>query len=348
MRYADLEGATLLDVVMYQVGNKGRDEGIGLASKQIEITEDVESLINNVFLGRIEQKELYEIGTSGDDTLLVKVWQQATNIFDNPEGNFKEEAENMVKGLYDQMQDPNIGGGVFILLYYNNIVVEDELVDGIAIFKTENTEMYFDKIREHGTSDWWLETHDGWNPKSIDKGCLILNVDKETGYRVLLGTKKKVTRKMKYFYESYLGLSEVQTPSFLTRSYVEMVKNYSCTLANPLLVLNFLTAAKQFLSHYTEVYDEYFAEIVFDAVEELDQISTWLDFIKEYRSANGIEDAPFFVCKDTLKKNMKKLQPKLVLDGVVELSASQRNRIVEGEDEEGRYVKTYYLESKIK
>ena len=85
--------------------------------------------------------------------------------------------------MFDQSNHPHIKSGEVYITYLTGILLDNKKVDAIGIFKSE---MKHDFLQfEETESNLNLVIQQGINISKLDKGCLIFNVGKEDGYKVL-------------------------------------------------------------------------------------------------------------------------------------------------------------------
>ena len=65
----------------------------------------------------------------------------------------------------------------------------------------------------------------GINVNKLDKGCLILDVNQNEGYKVMSIDNNRYDSK--YWIENFLGLSVLAEDHYLTKKYLELCKNFS-------------------------------------------------------------------------------------------------------------------------
>ena len=107
-----------------------------------------------------------------------EVFHYASKIFENPD-SLLNQSVNLAKHLYENSTHPNINGGEFYTVYFQNIEFNSEMVDAIGLFKSETRETFL-KVYPHN-DNYTIESEQGIDIKKLDKGCLILNIEKENG-----------------------------------------------------------------------------------------------------------------------------------------------------------------------
>ena len=76
--------------------------------------------------------------SSCDSRSKVQISQISAAVWTSSRSNFHDLLASLVRYLYDKSIHPQIKGGELYVAYLKNCVLEDELVDAVGIFKTEN------------------------------------------------------------------------------------------------------------------------------------------------------------------------------------------------------------------
>ena len=138
---ADVE---LHKIVVHKVGSKHENEDILLSKSEFEIQdESLQNLLLGYFLKPFKKLEEY-YSFSNEES---KVKEYVSHIFETPE-EFYVQSANIAKYLYDMSLRPNIKTGELYIVHFKNLVVDDEMVDAIGIFKSENKDTFLKVIKK--------------------------------------------------------------------------------------------------------------------------------------------------------------------------------------------------------
>lgn len=162
------------------VGNKTRGEGLSAASVLADVSESRE------FLTKLIEKSFtmddLKCFSYIESVELNPVYQFASKIFDDDEA-FLKQSVNIATYLYDQSVHPNIRSGeLYVLLM--ECEYKKQAVEVLAILKSEKKDPFL--ATDNDGKEISVRTIYGTGLKGLDKGCLILNIDREKGY--VLGT----------------------------------------------------------------------------------------------------------------------------------------------------------------
>ncbi|NNE29713.1 MAG: nucleoid-associated protein [Saprospiraceae bacterium] len=210
------------ELVVHRVGNKNRAEKNFLAAGVYNLNTEVRAALLSFFLKGLKKSELqyrFEMDERTGSNLLR---DSAAKIFIDRESLY-DESVHILNHLYDQSSHPNIKSGELFVVHFQDLLIDDELVEGVGIFKCER-KMEFLKISSKG--DFLnLQLENGMNLGRLDKGCLILNAMQGDNYRVISIDNNNYDTE--YWMRSFLGVEPVRDEFFATKSYMEMCNDFS-------------------------------------------------------------------------------------------------------------------------
>ncbi|MGB0839852.1 MAG: nucleoid-associated protein, partial [Chitinophagales bacterium] len=217
----DFAQVNFRNLLIHKVGNKLRSEGILLAQDTYDLGDEMlRSLLLEYFLGPFKSDQYYKFD---HETALEnnQLYQLCLNVFDNPMQNLLGQSHGMAEHLYEQSTHAKVKSGELYVCYFTDVLVEDELVNAIGIFKTENKDLYL-KAKEE-SNQLTLNYEQGINIKKLDKGCIILNVYNEDGLRLMMIDKgSKSQPEAQYWRDEFLKVTRVHDNSFHTQNYLQL------------------------------------------------------------------------------------------------------------------------------
>jgi hypothetical protein len=228
--------------IIHLVGNKNNEEGTRYSEALVDfenIEEHFKLLIDNSF----QSEEVYQFYFH-PNLELNPVYQFVSAIF-NDQSSFIEQSQHVARHLYDQSTHPKIKGGELCVVHFKNCWIDNQQVDCIGLFKSENKDTFL-KINatEKGYS---LHDEQGMNTKKLDKGCLIYNHEEETGYRISIVDNTNRKLEARYWMDDFLSVLAVsneyhQTKEFLgiTRQFVnqQLSEDFDVSKADQIDLLN--------------------------------------------------------------------------------------------------------------
>lgn len=202
------------------VGNKSRGEGLSAALSLADVSESSDfltKLIEKSFM--MEDLRCFSYIESVE---LNPVYQFASKIFDDKEA-FLKQSVNMATYLYDQSVHPNIRSGeLYVLLL--ECEFKKNAVEAIAILKSEKKDPFL--ATDNDGKGISVRTIYGTGLKGLDKGCLILNVDKENGYVVGTVDNTNSGSDAHYWTDSFLHVTDCDDDYHQTVKLMDMCKGF--------------------------------------------------------------------------------------------------------------------------
>ncbi|MEO6149792.1 MAG: nucleoid-associated protein [Mucilaginibacter sp.] len=181
--------ASLNTISVHHVGNQSQNELYALSQQPLQLNDElIKKLLMQYFLTPLEKvNEVYHLMHNSGDLSLNEIYNFATKIFED-EAKFHEVSELIAKQLYNVSNHPKIKPGEVYVAYFKDVQIEGNLLDAIGIFKSETKETYLKVYPDTGGFTVEYEEN-GININKLDKGCLIFNIEKENGYKVVVVDK---------------------------------------------------------------------------------------------------------------------------------------------------------------
>lgn len=317
----DFSTMSLEQLVIHQVGNKLRDEGVFFSPASYEMKDgNVEELLLKYFLSSFKEKVVYKFFHE-TDIHFNEVYMYVSSIFVNPE-TFYEQSLSIVKHLYEKSSHPQIKGGEFYMAYFKDCIVDDQKTDGIGIFKTEKKDTYL-KVTKY-TNEFMIGSDKGINVKKLDKGCIIFNVRSTDGYRVaIVDTVNKGDNQALYWKDEFLRLTNVQDEYFHTENCLQVCKDFAETVYGPLYQADkkdqvvFVNEAVAYFDKHNQFHLEDFVQ---EVVKEPELIEQFKEHKKNYESNQGFVAAEDFgISAPAVKSAKKKFRNRIKLDTEIEI-----------------------------
>ncbi|MCG3164985.1 MAG: hypothetical protein POELPBGB_00745 [Bacteroidia bacterium] len=344
MSTLDYTQANLTRLITHHVGNKQRDEGITLSAAPTEINDDSLDYLLAYFLQTIKVEEFYSFAHSVQ-LEMNEVYTTVSELFTNPK-KFVEHSQSIAKLLYEQSTHPKIKEGELNIALFNNMVLDNQTLEAIGIFKSE-TDAPFIKMKS--SEKHFTITHDmGFELKSIDKGCLIFNTGKENGYRLLIIDAANKAAEAQYWKDDFLNVKPINDEFHQTNQFLGIAKNFvtkqiaqefDVSKADRIDLLN--RSVAYFKTH--DNFDK--AEFEEEVFKDKSLIKSFRDFDNNYRESNAIElDDSFEISPQAVKKQARVFKSVLKLDKNFHVYIhGDRSLIQQGVENDGRkYYKIYF------
>ncbi|MEM9546746.1 MAG: nucleoid-associated protein [Bacteroidota bacterium] len=216
--------ANLNGICIHQVGNAAEDEGIKLSNTILSPEEDsLNELLLRYFIDNFKDPEFFHFTFSSGEVELNPVYNFVGNIFDDP-NSLLEQSVKITRHLYEKSSHPNIKPGDLVVGYIENILIDDELLNAVAIFKSENKDAFL-KLQPDG-SNYTIDFEDGINIEKLDKACLIFDTERDEGFKLAIIDKSNRNKDALYWREDFLNVTSRKDDYHATTQYISLTKSY--------------------------------------------------------------------------------------------------------------------------
>ncbi len=341
---------TIIDkLVVHKVGSKYKEENIRFSKDILKTDDEIKDLLTKYFLTPFKSNEYFNFYHESDLNL-NEVYHYVSQIFDDPD-KLLDQSVNLAKHLYENSTHPNINGGEFYTVYFQDIEFNNEPVDAIGLFKSETRETF---LKVYPKEDGYtIESEQGIDIKKLDKGCLILNIEKENGFIVTSVDKLSKGEDARYWIDDFLKVKQREDEYYHTENVMKMYKNYVVNeLPNEYQVskadqVDMINKSKKFFKEADNFEMEDFAEKV---IEDKDMIDSFNGYKKVYESENEMQISnEFDISSSAVKKQSRVMKSVIKLDKNFHIYVhGNREYIVKGFDEKTgmQYYQVFFKEEK--
>jgi len=275
------------------------------------------------------------------------VYELSKQIFEQPD-SLLDHSRSIAQHLHKNSQHPNIKSGDVMIAYVNNVLIEDEMLDAICIFKSEKKHDFIHLAQEE--KQYTFAAIEGILLSQIDKACIIFNTEQSTGYKVCSVDKSNTEKKAQFWQKDFLKLKFRDDDFQNTKGYIGATKNFIEDRMKPMYntdkseEVGILQRSKSFLEQEEKFDSEEYTKEIFRDEEVIKEFN---DYKQEYQNLNDV------ALKDSFSVNMAAVKNQSrVFKSVLKLDKNfhvyihgNRNMITKGRDEDGRkYYKLYYDE----
>jgi len=338
--------ATQLEALsVHRVGNKHRGEPLFISESPCSLNDELNGLFKEYFFKSFREKEENYYRFHHEADLEFHPLQEAAQtVFSSPD-KLHEVSREIARHLYAQSNHPHIKNGECYVAYFTDVLLDNERVDALGIFKSEIKQDFLEFEEKQANLE--VLVRQGVNLLRLDKGCLIFNRDAEEGYRVLSVDSNRYDAK--YWITEFLGLAPRTDENFYTKNYLKFCQNFAKDVVLPaedkqqeVLFVN--RAVNHFAKNDTFEESKFLNEVV-DNPELIPEF-------KHYKTEKGpkysIEDVSSFqIANKAVSDSRKKIKNVINLDTHIQIKLdfinpeSAEKFVEKGWDEErGMY---YYL-----
>ncbi len=344
----DFSETELIDLITHHIGNKLREEPLELSDAMTVFDADTSELLQTYFLSSFKPEAYFELANavSLEDN---EVYAFAQRLFES-RADFVEISKELARLLYEQSDHPNIREGAFHLAYFKGLVLGDEMVDAIGIFKSESNIPF---LQINGLEGKYEIEHDfGYDLKGLDKGCLIFNTDAASGYKILIVDHARKSGDAQYWMDNFLRLRPCtdeyhQTKDFLSRTKTFVTKH----LADEFEMaktdkIDLLNRSIGYFKENESFDKQEFEETVFKDPEIIDSFRNYNDNLQEEHQVEMRDQ--FEISPQAVKKQSRIFKSVLKLDRNFHVYIhGDRDLIERGTEPDGRkFYKIYYEDEK--
>lgn len=166
----------------HYVGNNTAGDVLETSGSPVDIENDeLKSALLHFFLAPFREAPTFNLYHPAD-LKLNEVAHFVGEIFTDP-ATLHTQSVRLAQHLYDITALPQIKSGELHVAYFTGCPVDGRVVDAVGIYKTETRNRYL-KISGDGRKGFHFQADEGLDPDKMDKGCIIFNVNAESGYRV--------------------------------------------------------------------------------------------------------------------------------------------------------------------
>ena len=342
----DFRQARITGVITHLVGNKSREELVEYSTEYTEMDDITQDLWLKYCLHPFKTNEFYQF-THSVELKLNAVFTIAQTIFANP-SQLLSQSVHLANLLYDASNHPKIKSGEMHIVYFEEMVLEDELVNAIGIFKTESRDAYL----KFSAKDAYYEINKdlGIGLTSLDKGCLIFETDPENGYKIALADQLNRSSDVQFWKETFLQLQPCADYFHHTRNFLNLTKTYleeqienQFDISKPDKI-DLLNRSLDYFKNNETFEVEAFADSV---LIDDNVIQSFQKYKEDFEEQNKTEiPKEFQISTQAVKKEARKFKEILKLDENFEIRIlAGREHIEKGTDENGRkFYKLYYEE----
>lgn len=318
----DVSAATLNQLAIHRVGNISNEENCFVSQDLAIIDQPISELLLGYFLKSFQQAtELYQF-VHPVDVKMNLLYHTAMEITDQP-ATMLEQSKHILDHLYEQSRHPHIKSGDLFVATFDNILVMDELVSAVGIFKSESKDSFITLTETNG--HLVIDRHMGIGTRRIDKGCLILDTERAEGLRVLSIDHNNYDAD--YWMRQFLGIEYVKDDNFDTKAYIDFCKSFSEDVVKEKLdkkgQIDFLNQSVRYLEASETVDLEDFKETIFGDEELKEDFD---HYRRNFEAEKNVElSDQFNVSATVLKKQKKKLKSLIQLDTGIKIRLDFQN-----------------------
>ncbi len=333
------------ELAVHVVGNKIADDGYILSNSCLSMNEDLKSALTNFFLGSFSSEEYYHL--FHDSNLnLNEVFSFVSEIFNNPD-SLLIQSKNLAKHLYNESVYPNIKMGEFYVVYFKATVFDEKEVDVVGLFKTENKKFFLKTNIQENNID--ISRVEGVDLRKIDKGCLIFNINKETGYIVAAIDNTNKGNQAKYWIEDFLHIRQIKDSYSNTENVMSLTKSFvtkGLSQSDDISKKDKVDLLNKSLNYFKDNDSFNINDFEQEVIANPDIVTKFRSYKEEYESTRNINiENDFPLSESAFKRQQRSYKRTINLDKKIQITINGiSDNIEKGIDAKGTFYKIYYSE----
>lgn len=328
------------NIVFHRIEN---DEGKSfLSESEYSFNEEEEDVLKNIFLKPfVSSLSTFEFDHPVDVDL-NPLFKLSKDIYGDE--NFYDLSIDIYKHLKSVSKHPNIKGGDFFVVKYDDIKMNNAFHQAIGIYKIENKQDFIETFSENKSAEN-LKLKKGIGKGKIDKACLILFTEKP--YTILIVDKGNVDAEYwkSDFINARLKKDYINSTSHfmdLTKTYVteQLPNEYEVSKTDQIDLLN--RSVEYFKTN--DNFDKDTFEN--DVLQDDNVIQSFRNFDQSYKEENNLELSDNFeISSQAVKKQARIFKSVLKLDRNFHVYIhGDKNLIEQGVEKDGRKFYKIYFE----
>jgi hypothetical protein len=347
----DYTNCNIETVAVHQVGNKTNEEPLLLSTSLLDISNQrLREILLQYFLPPFSSEEYFSFTFTNEDFTLNPLYTYCSQIFDS-EKSFHRNSINIAKHLYETSVHPQIKSGDLFIVLFSALAIGDEPLEAIGIFKAETYQPFLKLFSAN--KNFSLTYDDGINIEMLDKGCLIFNTDRESGYKLCIVDNSNKGQDALFWKSNFLMARPFNDGYNFTKNFLSATKDFiTKRLPSDFEVertdqINYLNKSVNYFRENETFKIKEFEKNVF---EDPAIIKSFRKFGSSYLDQNNIDIADSFeISTQALKKQERVFKSVLKLDKNFHVYIHGRTDLLEKgyDNKKGKhYYKIYFDEEK--
>ena len=225
----NLYSAQIESISLHRVGNKSKNESAFLSAEPFSLNDEMAGLLKEYFFKPFREKEENYFRFFNDvDLEFNEVYKSVAELFlDHRTAH--QASKKITTHLFEQSNHPHIKSGEVYVVHFSDMVIDNKKTDAVGIFKSELKHDFLQFQEKEQNLE--ILIRQGININKLDKGCIIFNMEKEEGFKVLSVDSNRYDAK--YWLENFLGIVPLTDENFYTKNYLKFCQNFAKDVVLP-------------------------------------------------------------------------------------------------------------------
>ncbi len=335
---------SLQSVSVHRIGNKTNGGAITLSEHEVNLTDEVRSLLETYFTKSFKFEIFYHFDHE-NSLEYNEVYQTAGKVFQS-ELELHEASVALAKRLFDHGDHAQIKSGEFYTAFFQGCTLDGRAVNAIGLFKSETKDTFF-KVETKGNG-FEINASEGISLSKLDKGCMIFNYDREEGYTVAAVDHTNKGGETRYWVERFLSISRMNDAYLKTENELAICKRFiSEALPAGFEVskadqADLLNRSMEYFNENEQFNLEDFGQTVMEQPQVIHQFKTF----HTAQEGSATSDSSFDISSTAVKSQKRFFKSIIKLDKNFHVYVHGNSSMIErGQDDNGRkFYKLYFDE----
>lgn len=332
--------ARITDLAIHHVGNPTSDDKTILSEKLVFLeNQAIETALMRHFFEVTKSMEMWRFDErfKGHELhqIVHEIWEEGLDVL--------SASQSLAQLLERCSNHPQIKSGELVVAKIQDVLVDDELIEVICLFKLETQKSYF-RIEGNPQKRELLLLH-GFDPRQIDKACMIFRMEGDDGYRICAQDRTSKAGDAKFWMGDYLRIERVTDDYYHTENVIEATKYFVHQHLKPTYDMDktdeahIMSRSKSYLQS-KDSYDQ--ASYASDVFETPELATQFQEYHADFNSDSGQDvQENFAIHPAAVKKSNRFFKSVIKLDKNFHVYVhGDRNMIRRGVDDTGR---KYYM-----
>ena len=221
----ELSAARLSRLCIHLIDHESPSPQVQLSEKPFELVHnEVHDLVNTFMLSSFREVSDYKRFADRKDSYDDHVMYQLMSGFFDGSVSFYDMSTRAAQILLNASHHPGIKSGDLLIGLIEDIAYGDELIDAVAIIKSEQKQDFLKLLYDESNYDVLADK--GISIDHLDKGCMIFNTRKADGFVVASKDKTAKNADAQYWNDAFLRIEYLDDAFHLTEQYLNMAQTY--------------------------------------------------------------------------------------------------------------------------
>jgi len=337
-------------LAVHWIGNPVNEDPLELSEHEMNLEhEDVSALVKHYFLSSFKSPEVFGLSSQSGQPEANPMWEASCRIWEEPDA-FLETSKQIAEHLYESSQHANIRNGYLYVAWLKGLSWDGNDCDAIGIFKSESKENFLQLNELDDRFEFTLV--EGLHPDKLDKGCLIFDLESETGFVVNVHDRNSRSAEASFWTQEFLQLRARSDDFHHTQNFLSMTKSFVTEQIEQEFEvdktdkIDMLNRSIEYFKENDHFDESDFGRAVFGDEEV---ISSFAEYGQNFQEEHNMDiEMDFAISTPAVKKQSRVFKSVLKLDKNFHVYIHGNKDLIErGVDDDGRkFYKIYYNEER--